>query len=559
MRNNKIAVYLLSALLVLTAAVSELILVQRENFPLSVTVMPEGETIACWRKDDCFYVFLPGYADRSQSKLVTNPLFPVSIDGQKVGKDSVCADYPMGEVLPIVYRKWGETYEEKILFCQSGNLPTLYIDTASGSMDYIHEKKGNAESGKLRLYSPEGFLESVGQIRTINGRGNSTWEADIKKPYSFELCDRTDLLGMGAAKKWILLANFYDSSNIDNKMCFDFAADVGCAYTPESRWVDLYLNGNYTGLYLLTERNEVDPQRVDISEDNSFLVSLELSWRSDGRSFSVVTSRRDMYLRIHHGQNHQAWILDTWQSVEDAIFAADGVDPATGKSWDELIDVDSWARQYLLWEVFAEYDAGTLSKFFYCDGSTDLIYAGPVWDMDNVLNCYALFRPNALSSQRKFIWNRDSESMFYRLYQMDSFRERVIDLYWEEYRPKLLELAETGMNRYLEQIRAAAVPNDIYMGGLNTPMATAGRQEALKKRIAFLDEYFGSESDYCVIEASLQLQWRNYAVRRGERADFLPSDGITWLDYETGEPFDITAPVTQDCVIRGISIADKEE
>ena len=69
---------------------------------------------------------------------------------------------------------------------------------------------------------------------------------------------------MGAAKKWILLANAFDASNINNKMAYDFAAKAGCAYTPECRWVDLYLNGAYTGLYLLSERNEVDSQRVDI-------------------------------------------------------------------------------------------------------------------------------------------------------------------------------------------------------------------------------------------------------------------------------------------------------
>lgn len=558
MRKNKIAVCLMTALLLSVLALTELALLQQENYPFTVEVYSEGgaERITCWRKHGCYYVFLPSGADPAQTKLVTNPLFPVWIEGQRIDENTVCGEFPFEEPLGLTSKKWGRTYEEQVFFCQSANIPTLYIDTASGSMDYIHKEKGNAESGKLRLYSPQGALESNAQIRSINGRGNSTWEADNKKPYSFELWDRTDLLGMGAAKKWILLANYYDSSNMGNKMCFDFAADVGCAYTPESQWVDLYLNGNYAGLYLLTERNEVDPQRVDISEDNSFLVSTELAERWDGRSFSAVTSRRDMFLRIHHGQNLQEWILDTWQSVEDAVFASDGVDPATGKSWEELIDVDSWARQYLLWEVFAEYDAGTLSKFFYCDERADLVYAGPVWDMDNILNCYGLFRPNILSSQRRFIWNRDEESLFYRLYQKDSFRERVIQLYWEEYRPRLLELAETGMNRYLEQIQAAAVLNDIYLGGYDTPMVTAGRQKALQERIAFLDGYFGLESDYCVIEVSAEIQWRSYAVRRGEPADFLPSENITWIDYETGEPFDLTAPITRDRVVVKADDAD---
>lgn len=560
MRKNKIAVYVMTALLLSVLALTELVLLQRENYPFTVEVYPEGsaERITCWRKNGCYYVFLPGYADPDHTALVTNPLFPVWIAGERVDKTTVCGDFPFGETLSLTCKRWGKTTEETVFFSQSENIPALYIHTASGSMDYIHEEKGNAEAGKLRLYTPEGTLDCAADIRAINGRGNSTWEGD-KKPYSFELTQKADLLGMGAAKKWILLANFYDSSNMGNKMCFDFASDVGCAYTPECQWVELYLNGNYAGLYLLSERNEVDPQRVDIPETDSFLVSLELAQRWDGYSYPAVTSRRDYFLRIHHGGMPEDWIREKWQSVEDAVFADDGVDPYTGKSWDELIDVDSWARQYLLWEVFAEYDAASLSKFFYYDGRSDVVYAGPVWDMDNILNCYSLFRPNILASQRRYIWSREEESLFYRLYQKDSFRERVIRLYWEEYRPRLLELAETGMDRYLEHIRASAYQNDIRLGGYNTPGVTAGRQKSLLERIAFLDAYWGSEADYCIIEVSAEIQWRSYAVRRGEPADFLPSENITWRDYETGEPFDITAPVTENRVIRGIWAGDEEE
>ena len=559
MRKSKIAVCLMTALLLSVLALTELALIQQENCPFTVEIYPEGsvERITCWRSHGCYYVFLPSGADPNRTKLVTNPLFPVWIEGQRVDSSTVCGEFPFEEPLAITSKKWGRTYEEQVFFCQSANIPTLYIDTASGSMDYIHMEKGNAESGKLRLYSPEGALESVAQIRSINGRGNSTWEGD-KKPYSFELTQKADLLAMGAAKKWILLANFYDSSNMGNKMCFDFASDVGCAFTPECQWVDLYLNGNYAGLYLLSERNEIDPQRVDIPENDSFLVSMELAQRWDGYSYPAVISSRGNFLRIHHAGVPEDWIREKWQSVEDAVFADDGVDPFTGKSWDELIDVDSWARQYLLWEVFAEYDAGSLSKFFYCDGRSDLIYAGPVWDMDNILNCYGLFRPNILASQRRYIWDREQESLFYRLYQKDSFRETVIRLYWEEYRPRLLELAETGMDRYLEQIRASAFQNDIRLGGYNTPGVTAGRQKSLLERIAFLDAYWGSEADYCIIEVSTKIQWRSYAVRRGESADFLPSENITWLEYNTGEPYDITAPVTEDRVIRGIWAWDEE-
>lgn len=555
MRKSKIAVCFMTALLLSVAAASELI--QREHFPLSVTIAGT-ETIDCWRKDGCYYVFLPGYADGSQAKLVTNPLFPVSIDGQKVGKDTVCADFPLGQRLPIVYSKWGKAHEAQVLFCQSGNLPTLYIDTASGSMDYIHEKKGNAESGKLRLYRDDGTLDCDAQISAINGRGNATWAAE-KKPYSLELTQKTDLLGMGKAKKWILLANYYDDSNISNKLSFDFAAAVGCAYTPECQWVDLYLNGNYAGLYLLSERNEVDPQRVDIEENGSFLLSMEYEERWNGKNYPALFSMHGNLLRIHHAGMSADLAWEIWQSAEDAIFSEDGVDPRTGKGWEELIDTESWAQQYLLWEVFAEYDAGAISKFFYYDPQTEKIFAGPVWDMDNILNQEKMHPPNILQSQRKYIWNRERESMFYRLWQIDSFRETVKRLYREEYRPRLLELAETGMQAYLAQSLPAARLNCIRWKTGDPAERTTCMERYLKERIAFLDEYLGHEEDYCVLAVLREPQWRSFAVKRGKTADFLPSENITWLDYETGEPFDITDPVTEDRVIRGIWDGDEEK
>ncbi|MDO5545451.1 MAG: CotH kinase family protein [Eubacteriales bacterium] len=556
MGKNKIVVCLMTAVLLLVLALAELILIQRENVPFSVEVASQGgsERIECWREDGCYYVFLPTYAQPEQVKLVTNPLFPVWIEGKRVESGTVCGEFPFEEALSLTYQKWGKTYEQTVFFCQSTNVPTLYIDTASGSMDHIHQEKGNAEAGSLRLYTPEGTLDCGAQIRAINGRGNATWETE-KKPYSVELTQKADLLGMGQAKKWILLANRYDNSNIANKMCFDFAAAVGCAYTPQCQWVDLYLNGEYAGLYLLSERNEVDDQRVDIAQNGSFLLSMEFEDRWDGTNYSAFFSRYGNLLRIHHDGMGEDRLREVWQSAEDAICSEDGLDALTGKSWDELIDVESWARQYLMWEVFAEYDAGCISKFFYYDPQEDRVFAGPLWDMDNILNRCELHPANILAAQRKYIWNRDEESLFYRLYQKEEFRDTVKRLYREEYRPRLLELAERGMEEYLTQCLPAARLNRIRWE-MPAPAEEVTRMEQyLKERVEFLDEYWTSEEDYCVIEVSMGPQWRSFAVRRGETAEFLPSEGVNWVDYETGEPFDVTTPVTRDRVIQKIDDA----
>ena len=554
MRYRKTAVYLLTAFLMLVLVVTELILMKQESFIFSANVTTEdsSETIQCWFDDGCYYVFLPSYADPNQARLVTNFLIPVWIQDERVGKETVCGDFPFNEELKIVYKEWGEIREEKIYFCQSGNVPTLYIDTASGTMDYIHEEKGNEESGKLRLYTPEGALDCNTGIRAINGRGNATWN-EQKKPYSLELIQSRDLLGMGEAKKWILLANYSDHTNLRNKMCYDFAAAAGCPYTPECQWVDLYLNGDYAGLYVISERNEIDPQRVDIPKENSFLISKEAAYRWDQQKYSAFTSHSNYFMRIHHCGIPEEQAQEIWQSVEDAIYAPDGLDPVTGRHWLDLIDIDSWAQQYLLWEVFADFDAGVLSKFFYYDSVSDKVSAGPMWDMDMILNQYHWYPPNTLMAECKYISDRDQVNLFYTLCQKESFRQRVKELYRQVYRPLLLELIESGMDAYLVQTLTAGEMNSIRWKQPDPCEAVQAMEQYLKERIAFLDDYWESEEDYCIIEffdVTLDYRWRSLAVRRGEPVGFLPAYSYPWVDYETGEIFDASAPVTRDHIIQ---------
>lgn len=554
MKSRKKTVYLMTGILVLAMILAELVMMKQEglSFSVEVTTGDGTETVKPWYDDGCYYVFLPSYADPDQAKVVTSFLTPLWIQGERVGSETVCGAFPFNEKLDIRYHVLGETREEKVYVCQSGNVPTLYIDTASGSMDYIHEEKGNAESGKLRLYTPEGVLASNAQIQTIYGRGNSTWWMP-KRPYSLELTQSADLLGMGSAKKWILLANYLDSTNMGNKMTYDFAAAVGCAYTPECQWIDLYLNGEYAGLYVISERNEVDPQRVDIPKENSFLISKTVEWHTTDRNYTTFVSDSGAFMRIQHSGIPEERVQEIWNRVENAIYAPDGVDPISGKHWQDLIDLDSWAQQFLLWEVFAEYDAATISKFFYYDDDSDKVLAGPIWDMDRVLNQHQWYTPNILAGSRKYIWNREQVNLFYALYQKEPFHQRVKELYWQAYRPLLVELAENGMQTYLAQSLAAGEMNSVRWESGNPKNAVQEGIEFLKARIVFLDDYWQSEEGYYTIELKCENdgQWRSFAVHQGEQADFLPTD-CQWLEYETGERFDISAPVTRDWVIQQV-------
>ena len=551
MGKRKTIVFVFTLLLVVLAGLVELTCAQLEP-PLRAIVSCEGgeETIEIWyQSEDTCYLFLPSFADPAQIRLEGRALSGASIDGQKLSRNISCADFPMNKRLHLTYRQYGIRKEDNLFILQSADVPTMYIDTVSGSLDYIHEEKGNEEPGSLRLYHADGTLDCSAQIEAINGRGNGTWDPE-KKPYSVKLTTSEDLLGMGAAEKWILLANAYDDSNLRNKLAYDFAADVGAAYTPETRFVDLYVNGDYRGLYQLSERNEVHPQRVAIDEDGTFLITRDLLWRIELGDHPYIATDRENYYRIHHQGMPFDELWNLWQSVENAIFAEDGIDPVSGKHWTELIDMDSWAQQFLFGEVFQNEDAGVLSLYFYYDKESQKVVSGPIWDMDLTLNRRGENLVNSILSSRQYTWNRSNESILYHLYQKEEFHQRVIQMYFQEFRPLLQTLVDEGIDAYAGEIAMAAKLNNLRWGCMDAAESTESMRLYLQERLSFLDRFWSEENSYCYIEIFNYSQWRKLAVRRGDTAEFLRV--VTqnpWYVLGTGELFDITAPVTQDWIL----------
>ena len=102
-------------------------------------------------------------------------------------------------------------------------------------------------------------------LEFIRGRGNSTWRA-AKKPYKIKLDDKINLFGMGKNKHWALIANYYDTSLTVDRFVAWLGDQMGMPYTPRGVPVDLFMNGEYYGSYLLMEEVRVDSNRVDIEE-----------------------------------------------------------------------------------------------------------------------------------------------------------------------------------------------------------------------------------------------------------------------------------------------------
>lgn len=518
-------------------------------FSVLISSGDETEQIDCWKNDAReYFVFLPSYAELSQVQVRIENGSVIRIGGRLLENGMSCGDF-----------RWDVPYElscngdlSSVTFVRSGNVPALYIDVQSHSMDFIHTAKDNEESGWLRLYTAEGELNHTGRLESISTRGNSTWDYE-KKPYNLELPGEGDLLGMGQAQNWVLLSNATDPSQLRNKIVYDFADAAGLAYSPDSKWVDLYLNGEYAGLYLLCERNEVHPQRVDLAQTGSFLVSMESGFRLTSQGYPHITTQSGVALRVHHTAVSTASLTEAWQSAENAILAEDGIDPVTGKHWTELIDLDSWARKYLIEEIFGNLDAGSISQFFYRDG-TGRICAGPVWDYDYALGSSEVWQtkyPNAFFANKSQIWSAADSPWFYALYQKDAFFARVTELYETDFRPLLENLLDEGISRYAAQISQAAAVNQIRWPGREAAGETEHIRTYMTERMAFLNDVWLEDGEYCTVLVNLNDGFTStacYALRPGECVPELPEyeDSewfLGWYNAETEEPFDITQPV----------------
>lgn len=527
---------------------------------ISAEILSDGrsENVKLWMSPkEEYFLFLPGYADLSQVKIRRQVIGSLSLDYKKVTDGMSCSDFSLNEPMPLIHDpilgyQWNE-----LTILQSGKLPTLYIDVKSGNMDYIHAVKGNKESGSMRLYTADGKLNAEAVVESLKGRGNSTWLWREKKPYSLRLSAETDLLGMGAASRWVLLADAFDLSGLKNKMAYDLARNAGMPYTPDCQWVELYLNGEYAGLYLLSERNEIHPNRVDIPAENTFLVAWESERRMIDQGYPYVKTERGKAIRIHQSNLPLEKVQKMWQSVENAIYAEDGIDPITGKHLRDLIDMDSWAMLFLMDEIPADYDGGRISKFFYYKETDGVgkIYGGPVWDKDDSMASghWSITPPNCIVASRSSVMDGKEQNMFAGLYQKEEFRSRVAEIYRCSFLPVLQELYEIGIAEYAAYIHPAAQLSEIRWNLGYTPEQSQIIRDFLEERIEFFDAYWiRQEVFYRVkIRGTSDGSSGEYAVRPGDPIPVLPeydpAAGV-WCWYEAGseEPFDVTQPIWED-------------
>jgi len=304
----------------------------------------------------------------------------------------------------------------------SEDTPSLYVNMSVEDNEYIHKEKGRKAAVTVDVINADEELEMTQIPAEIKGRGNVSWTR-AKKSYQIKYDEKQDLLGMGKAKKWILLPASYDLSMVRNAVAFEMANAIGMEYTPDYRHVDLYMSGRYYGVYTICEKPDMKKNRIDVDsvDDNIenvlgkdvMLSDVEVEFNDD-YSTAIVDGKRidltggynlefDNYSEskyqfktekdcrvtisepemISNGKDvyendAYRYIREFMQKAEDAVYGYDE------EELQKYIDVKSFALMYIMKDFTAEGDANRNMHIWKESDITGdgLLHAGPAWDYD---------------------------------------------------------------------------------------------------------------------------------------------------------------------------------
>lgn len=274
----------------------------------------------------------------------------------------------------------------------AGELPSIEITLADSTLEELNENgKDILYAGtNVTVLNPETGSSYTDSHAELKGRGNSSWKMP-KKSYQIRLSSPKNLLGMDVSKKWVLISNYADASLMRNYLMYSLAGQL-MDYVPDSRHVNLYINGTYLGNYLLCEKVEIGEGRVDLKNKMGILVEIDNFYYYEeeeyfqspisGAHFVLKDSKADDLYR------EDSLAREAFREFEEEIRRFETLLYAEEKDWEQIlsmIDTDSFIKYYFLEELAANSDSCRTSVYLYKDGPDDKLHMGPVWDFDKAL------------------------------------------------------------------------------------------------------------------------------------------------------------------------------
>ncbi|MCR5565654.1 MAG: CotH kinase family protein [Clostridiales bacterium] len=445
-----------------------------------------------------------------------------------------------------------------LLIMQGSEIPALFLEVDRKQLSDVNSsKKHRITEGRAVYEEADGSVSFDGALEQLRCRGNNTFLYS-KKPYQLKLAEKASLSGMGKGKTWVLLANWVDVSLLRNQIMLDLSREAGLKNAAGCVQADVWINGIYNGLYLMTEKIQIGKGRIDITNlekatekvnPEPFDAGTLRQGRAEGvplmRSYPSVADPEDItggyiftvekYARLRDYQlpgfrtkkelsirikeptcpsrGQAEYLAGRISEMQQAVMAADGINPTTGKTYGEYLDVTSFAQKLLIEDFCKNYDLAGGSQFMYKDSDLvdPLIYAGPAWDYDL---SFGNMKDRGVTTDTPYVTTyRRNANLYWLLYQHEAFRELTGLIWQRDFRPLAEVLLGTreakpggivrSLDGYKERISASAQMNAKRWGvsdkatkkeaGVNFDRAVEYLRTWITERTAWMNGYYTTE------------------------------------------------------------------
>ena len=341
-------------------------------------------------------------------------------------------------------KEWAAPDEESLEYYDLGEfsttLPVVYMNTKGQQV-----LKENVIWGYIALLDGNGEEQSVFSApnsiyrATIKYRGASSYSKFDKKQYRIKFyknkkdsAKEVSLAGMGANSEWVLNGPYLDKTLIRNKLVYDLARELN-GWAPDTRFVELFVDGEYQGVYLAVEPVTNGESRLRLAEfgllsgETAYIVNRDRidtgseeidTWgKTNGYTYNALYIRYPSKNKITEKQ--KAYIQKDVSEFEQVLYGENFSDKRIG--YQAYIDMDNWVDYFIINEFAMNYDAGNLSTYIYKELGGKLQLA--VWDFNNGFDNYQWFRTET------DVLHTVENSWFNRLWQDETFREHVSERY----------------------------------------------------------------------------------------------------------------------------------
>ena len=351
------------------------------------------------------------------------------------------------------------------------SLPVLEISLKDITIEELHnESKDIRYAGnEVTVQEPQSGKQYTISDVEVKGRGNSSWKMP-KRSYQIKFAQEISLLDMEPVRTWLLIANYADASLMRNKLMYDLAGEM-MDYVQESRYVDLWIEDEYLGNYLLCEKVQVSEGRVALKENDGLLVEVDniYFYESEERFQSPISGSHFILKdsKANDLEKEDSAAREAFAEFESYIQQFESLLYAEEKEWSairELIDVESFVKYYFIEELAENSDSCRTSIYMYKDGAEDQLHMGPVWDFDKAVGYSQRGKyggdteADYVANIQEYMGNTKELTWYMELFKIPEFQEEANRIYQEQIKDTFSEIGER-MNSYQLEIQKSADRN----------------------------------------------------------------------------------------------------